>query len=169
MGTFKSVKTFYVPVSMIPGIVDEIAAVLSGEGYEVKSDSLIGGGYDISIRKGNAFKAVLGMKTALKVDIHPQGNTVYLETSVGIFGQQAIPTIISMFFLWPVLLTQIWGLVQQSELDNHVIDIAEIYIARNQSGSASSLANGSAGKFCTSCGKRLESDALFCSGCGNRL
>ncbi|GHT28811.1 hypothetical protein AGMMS49574_03870 [Bacteroidia bacterium] len=169
MGTFKSVKTFYAPVSMIPGIADEITTVLSGEGYEVKSDRLIGGGYDISIRKGDVFKAVLGMKTALKVDIHPTGNSIYIEASVGIFGQQAIPTVISMFFLWPVLLTQIWGLIQQSKLDDRVIDIAEVYISRNQSGSVDSLTNASSGKFCTSCGKRLANDALFCSGCGNRL
>ena len=38
---------------------------------------LISGGYDISITKGNMFKAVLGMKTALKVHIYPANEQIW--------------------------------------------------------------------------------------------
>jgi hypothetical protein len=169
MGTFKTVKTFYAPVSLIPGIADEIKNVLSGEGYEVKHESLIGGGYDVSVTKGGLFKAAVGMKTALKIDIHPQGNAIYMEAGVGIFGQQAIPTIISMFFLWPVLLTQLWGMIQQSQLDERVIAIAEAYITGKQSAnSVSESANvtGQSGKFCPVCGYPQPATANFCGNCG---
>ena len=52
--------------------------------------------HDISITKGGLFKAVLGMKTALKVTLLPQGTEVSFEAGVGIWKQQAVPTIISM-------------------------------------------------------------------------
>jgi hypothetical protein len=170
MGIFKTVKTMNAPAALIPGIADEIKNVLSGEGYEVKTDSLIGGGCDISVTKGDLFKAALGMKTALKIDIHSQSNGIYMEAGVGIFGQQAIPTVISMFFLWPVLLTQIWGMIQQSQLDGRVIAIAEIYIAGKQGTYSSSVdANGQTGKFCTSCGQPQAAMVNFCGNCGARL
>jgi hypothetical protein len=57
--------------------------------------------------------------------------SIAFEAGVGIFGQQAIPTIISMFFFWPVLLTQIWGLIQQSNLDDKAAEIVEKVIASN--------------------------------------
>ncbi|MDR3194886.1 MAG: hypothetical protein LBT76_06315 [Tannerella sp.] len=40
---------------------NEINKLLLGEGYEVKSDSLAGSEYDISIAKGNVFKAEPGI------------------------------------------------------------------------------------------------------------
>ena len=102
------------------------------DGYEVKVTELSTGGYDISITKGGVFKAVLGMKTALKITLTPLSDkSIAFEAGVGIFGQQAIPTIISVFFFWPVLLTQIWGLIQQSNLNDKAAEIVEKVIASN--------------------------------------
>ncbi len=167
MGAFKSVKTFHAPASLIPGIADEINRVLKDEGYTVKSSPLIDGGFDISIAKGNMFKAVLGMKTALKVSIMPQDNGIYMEAGVGIFGQQAIPTIIMLYFCWPVLLAQIWGMVQQSKLDNRVINLAESYIASRRTGALAEPVF--AAVFCTSCGKPQPEGMSFCGNCGTKL
>jgi hypothetical protein len=30
---------------------------------------------------------------------------MYIEAGIGIFGQQAIPTLITMFVAWPVIIT----------------------------------------------------------------
>jgi hypothetical protein len=130
MGAFKSTKILNAAESQIPGIASEIEKVLKAEGYQVETTS-VAKTYNISVTKGGLFKAVLGMKTSLNVNICPQGgaNAIFIEAGVGIFKQQAIPTIISMFFLWPVLVTQIWGMIQQSKLDKHVINIAENYLA----------------------------------------
>ena len=78
-------------------------------------------------------KVVLGMKLALKVCIQPRGNTIYIKTGVGCLGQKAISIGMTILLGWPVLLTQFWGMLQQAELDNRVIAIAEDYIAHNQS------------------------------------
>ncbi len=165
MGTFKSTKILKAPASQIPGIAAEIEIVLKSEGYEV-TRTMTANHCHISVTKGSTFKAVLGMKTALNVEIRPRGNVIFIEAGVGIFGQQAIPTIVSVFFLWPVLITQIWGMVQQSKLDDHVIEIAENYIAQNN---ISNVTATNTGQFCTSCGNPLMENARFCAICGTKL
>ena len=169
MGTFKSSKTFFASPALIPMVAQEIATSFANENYEVQTEELISGGYDISITKGNLFKAVLGMKTALKVNIFPQGNNIRIEAGVGIFGQQAVPTVISLFFFWPVIITQISGLISQSKIDDKVLEIAADTIQRESSQIHAVPANSAPGKFCTHCGKQLEGDAKFCSSCGNKL
>ena len=81
--------------SLIPAIANRIQEEFQNESYEVSMDALSSGGYDISITKGGVFKAVLGMKTALKVTLFPQDSNIHFEAGVGIWGQQAIPTVIA--------------------------------------------------------------------------
>ena len=168
MGTFSTKKILYGSTSLIPTIANRIQEEFQRDGYEVAMDALSSGGYDISITKGGIFKAVLGMKTALKVTLLPQGSSIHFEAGVGIWGQQAIPTVISMLFFWPVLLTQIWGMVEQSKLDDKALDIARDVIYLNSNNGATSAAP-SGSKFCTNCGTQNPASANFCSGCGRPL
>lgn len=178
MGTFKSNKTFYASPSLIPAIAQSIATEFGNDGYQVQCDSLLSGGCDISITKGGLFKAVLGMKTALKVNIMPSGNGININAGVGIFGQQAIPTVISMFFFWPVIITQITGLISQAKMDDRVMDIAAATIARYQGAQSGfgqqppaygGAAQPQGAKFCTNCGSRNPENAKFCSNCGKQI
>ena len=168
MGTFNTKKTLCAPTSLIPDMAAAIYHTFTDEGYEVSMDSLSSGGYDISITKGGLFKAVLGMKTALKVSLLPQDNNVLFEAGVGIFGQQAIPTAISMLFFWPVLITQIWGLIQQSQLDDRVLETVQDVIARSNHNSQPAIDAGNT-RFCTACGARVSEQAKFCPECGEKL
>lgn len=166
MGAFNTTAILNGDTSMIPTIAERICRDFSADGYECKQDDLLNGGVDISLTRGGFFKAVLGMKTALKVTLLPTSDGISFEAGIGIFGQQAIPTVIMLFFAWPVLLTQIWGLVQQSKLDDKALSIARSVIeeARPTRFSSSPLA-----RFCTYCGTRLTPDARFCSHCGKPL
>lgn len=168
MATFNTKKTLYGSASLIPVIADRIREEFQNGGYEVAMDALSSGGYDISITKGGVFKAVLGMKTALKVTLMPQGGNIDFEAGVGIWGQQAIPTVISMLFFWPVLITQMWGMIEQSQLDDKALEIAQNVINANAN---SSVVSGNAGGsiFCTSCGTKNVESANFCCGCGKKL
>ena len=168
MAAFGTKKMLYGSPSLIFTIANRIQEELLKEGYEVVTEALSSGGYDISITKGGLFKAVLGMKTALKVTLLPQGSNISFEAGVGIWGQQVIPTVISMLLFWPVLITQIWGLVKQSELDDKVLEIAESVVnsARN-SEVGGTLVGGM--KFCTSCGTQNSEFAKYCCGCGKPL
>ncbi len=72
MGTFNTKAVLNADPRLIPDIADRICNEFVADGYEVKREDLISGGIDISLTKGGAFKAVLGMKTALKVKLQPE-------------------------------------------------------------------------------------------------
>lgn len=166
MATYSKKKLLSAHSSQIDTIAAAIQADFVRDGFEVNVDTLLSGGKDISITKGNLFKAVLGMRSALKVTLMPQTDGVLFDANVGIYGQQAIPTVISMLFFWPVLITQIWGLVEQASLDDRALALAEQAIA---SGSAAATPQGGSYKFCTSCGAKLDGSSNFCSNCGTKL
>lgn len=168
MATFSTKKILYGSPTLIPTIANRIQKEFQNDGYEVVMYALSSGGYDISITKGNVFKAVLGMKTALKVTLFPQDNNINFEAGVGIWGQQAIPTVISMLFFWPVLITQIWGMVEQAKLDDKALAIAE-EVVKTSTSSSSSMVNQDFGKFCTSCGAQVSLMSKFCQECGAKL
>lgn len=185
MGTFNTKQTLAAQPDLIPAMADRICSTFQADGFDVKREELISGGVDISIAKGGTFKAVLGLKSALKVSLIPAADGVAFDAGVGIFGQQAIPTVISYFFLWPVLVTQIWGMVQQSKLDDRALACAQAVI--NESNArpyASNAFNGNAfaanafpgntaaapaASFCTQCGSPVPPGSRFCPACGNKL
>ncbi len=173
MGTYSKKKLLAAHPSQINTIAEAIQNDFQQDGFEVNVDSLMSGGKDISITKGNLFKAVLGMRSALKVTLIPQTDGVLFDANVGIFGQQAVPTVISMFLFWPVLITQIWGLVEQSALDDRALALAEQVVAGGASSSASASsftsASTSSPKFCTNCGAKQDGTSKFCANCGTKL
>ncbi len=173
MGTYSKKKLLAAHPSQINAIAEAIQNDFQQDGFEVNVDSLMSGGRDISITKGNLFKAVLGMRSALKVTLIPQTDGVLFDANVGIFGQQAVPTVISMFLFWPVLITQIWGLVEQSALDDRALALAEQVVAGRASSSSStssfSSASTSSPKFCTNCGAKQDGTSKFCANCGAKL
>ena len=163
MATYSKKKLLAASIAQIPQIAEAIRKDFEIDGFEVNIDSLMSGGKDISITKGNLFKAVLGMRSALKITLTPQSDGVFFDANVGIYGQQAIPTIISMLFFWPVLITQIWGLVQQSSLDDRALAAAE----KACEGYMSSFTTKTDDiKYCTQCGSKISTPAKFCPDCG---
>jgi len=164
MGTFNKKEILYGSPVLIPEIAQKIIDEFKKEGYDIISAPLLSNGYDISISKGKMFMAVLGMKTALKISLKPNNNNVLFEANVGIFGQQAIPTVISMFIFWPVLITQVWGLVQQSKLDDRALEIAKKVVNDSKI-----YETGGEMIFCTSCGRKISAISKFCPECGAKL
>ena len=167
MSRYNTKKLLQAHPSQIEKIAEAIRTEFSYDGFDVKVDDLMSGGKDISITQGNLFKAVLGMKSALKVTLTPQSDGVLFDANVGIYGQQAIPTVITMFFFWPVLLTQIWGLVEQSKLDDRALAAAQQAIAAAPA--ATAFYQNAATKFCTNCGTSIDQAAKFCPNCGTQL
>lgn len=125
MGVFQSEKIFTCNPGLISVIANNIVNDFQADGYECGVVPTAYNGIQVSIRKGGMFKAALGLKTALNVTISPvSASSINIKAGVGLFEQQAIPTAIMLFVFWPVIVTQIWGLVQQSNLDDRVMDIA---------------------------------------------
>lgn len=119
---FNSSRLFYNVATYTDTVATNVMAKLHYEGYEVDGIKLPSGDWDISIKKGNLFKAVLGMQSALKIRISNTSPHACAKASVGIFGQQAIPTVLTVCVWWPFAITQIWGLIKQYKLDETVLD-----------------------------------------------
>lgn len=165
MATYSTQKLLDASTSQIPQIAEAIRKDFADDGFEVYVDTLMSGGRDISITKGNLFKAVLGMRSALKITLTPHHDGVFFDANVGIYGQQAIPTVISMLFFWPVLLTQIWGLIEQSVLDDRALEVAEKTVKEFL---LHPLADSQT-NFCTNCGAKLTTASTFCPHCGCKI
>lgn len=168
MATFSSTRRFYRVASFSDKISQNIIKDFRDNGFTVIEKSLLSGGWNISVSKGNMFKAVLGMKTALNIDIQIRENDLIIEAGVGIYGQQAIPSAISMLLFWPVLITQIWGMVQQSKLDERVMELAESTLA-NINSIISNSPEQQSEIFCPNCGTKISENMKFCGECGSKL
>lgn len=168
MGTFNTHKIINAEPSLIPAMANKITDYFKSQGYEVDVQVSDLGTYDISLTKGGMFKAVLGLKTALKVTLKPEADRVSFDAGIGIFGQQLIPALIMYFVAWPVLLTQIWGMVQQAKLDDTALMLAESVVPATSS--ASKVVEPiSISSFCPNCGGKCEAGMRFCSYCGEKL
>lgn len=167
MAPYNKKKIISASVSQIPLMAETIRRDFELEGFEVSIDTLMNGGRDISLTKGNLFHAVLGMRTALKIVLTPHADGVLFDANVGIFGQQAIPAAITMFLFWPVILTQIWGLIEQASLDDRALESAERSVAQ-PNGLFTNNHMDSKNKFCTQCGNSIPEIAKFCPVCGGK-
>src|ERR671917_592807 len=125
MGTFNSSKTFPYVVEDLAPVAQEVMGHFESQDFEVTETNIPTGGVQVSIRKGGTFKAIIGMKSALNIKIEPQANGTTVEAGVGIFGQQAIPTAITLLVFWPVIIAQVWNMAQEANLDEEAIRVAE--------------------------------------------
>lgn len=167
MATFQSEKVIATSYRNLDAVAMKAKVYFENDGYTVAVDKNAFGEF-ISISKGGIFKSILGMKTALNIEIKEVTGGISINAKVGIFGQQLIPSAISLFIAWPVLLTQITGLVKQSKLDDEAIKVVEDAV-HNLEGSIPPGAQSSvtaAYIYCTACGNQLPYDAAFCSKCG---
>src|SRR5215216_3489072 len=125
MGSFNSTKTFPYFVEDVAPVAQDVMRHFEDQDFEVTETNIPTGGVQVSIRKGGTFKAIIGMKSALNIKIEPVANGTTVDAGVGIFGQQAIPTAITLLVFWPVIIAQVWNMAQESNLDDEALDVAE--------------------------------------------
>jgi hypothetical protein len=125
MGTFNSSKTVPYVVEDLAPVAQEVMGHFESQDYEVTETNIPTGGVQVSIRRGGTFKAIIGLKTALNIRIEPVANGTRIEAGVGIFGQQAIPTAITLLVFWPVIIAQVWNMAQEAKLDEEALRVAE--------------------------------------------
>ena len=125
MGTFNSSKTVPYVVGDLAPVAQEVMDHFEQQDYEVTVTNIPTGGVQVSIRRGGTFKAIIGMKTALNIKIEPVANGTTVEAGVGIFGQQAVPTAITLLVFWPVIIAQVWNMAQEAHLDEEALRVAE--------------------------------------------
>jgi len=125
MGTFNSSKTFPYVIEDVAPVAQDVMDHFEQQDYEVTETNIPTGGVQVSIRRGGTFKAIIGMKTALNIKIEPVANGTTVDAGVGIFGQQAIPTAITLLVFWPVVIAQVWNMAQEAKLDEEALRVAE--------------------------------------------
>jgi hypothetical protein len=125
MGTFNSSKTVPYHVEDLAPVAQEVMGHFESQDYEVTETLIPTGGVQASIRRGGTFKAIIGLKTALNIKMEPVANGTKVEAGVGIFGQQAIPTAITLLVFWPVVIAQVWNMAQEAKLDEEALRVAE--------------------------------------------
>jgi hypothetical protein len=125
MGTFNSSNTVPYVVEDLAPVAQDVMRHFEQQDYEVTETPIPTGGVQVSIRRGGIFKAIIGLKTALNVRIEPVANGTKVEAGVGIFGQQAIPTAVTLLVFWPVILAQVWNMAQEAKLDEEALGVAE--------------------------------------------
>jgi hypothetical protein len=166
MGVFKTEQTYPYAITDLSPVARNVMAHFRDRGFEVKGDSRISGAWDVSITKSNIFRVVCGLKTALNIELIPKDDSVFAKAGVGVFGQQAIPTAITMLVFWPMIIPQIWGMISQSHLDDEAMKV----IAENlKTCAAGPQAESGAKAFCMHCGSQTPATAAFCPSCGKKL
>src|SRR5215218_4614125 len=125
MGTFSSTKTVPYVVENLSSVAQDVMHHFESQDYEVTETHIPTGGVQVSIRRGGTFKAIIGLKTTLNTRIEPVANGTRIEAGVGIFGQQAIPTAITLLVFWPVIIAQVWNMAQEANLDEEALRVAE--------------------------------------------
>lgn len=164
---FSQTRYFNVSSNLIHPIADDVAKQLRTDGYDVEVTDMLGNDMQISLCKGGMFKKVLGLQTALNLALTDEGDSIKAEATVGIFGQQVIPTLLMLFVAWPVILTQIIGLVKQAHLDDYVMDLIGRAISELNANS-NLKSKVESGAFCPNCGARVLG-GKFCAECGAKL
>ena len=176
---FSSSRTIPLALDDLTPVAEDVMEHFRVQGYDVTGERLPSRGWHISLAKGTVFAAVLGLKTALNIELQPTSNATVAKAGIGIFGRQVVPALIARFVAWPVWLTQIWGLVQQAQLDDEALDAVERSLRAHASRAtvtpvSPAAAGGPAGaaaradRYCTECGAALTHTARFCSACGAR-
>src|ERR687894_1751925 len=125
MGTFNSSKTVPYVVEDLAPVAQEVMRHFESQDYEVTETHIPTGGVQVSIRRGGTFKAIIGLKTALNIKIEPQANGTRIEAGVGIFGQQAIPTAITLLVFGREIIAREWNMAKEPRLNKEVLGVAE--------------------------------------------
>jgi hypothetical protein len=125
MGAFSSSRTVPHVVEDLSAVAQDVMRHFESQDYEVTETNIPTGGVQVSIRRGGTFKAIIGLKSALNIKIEPVANGTTVDAGVGIFGQQAIPTAITLLVFWPVLVAQVWNMAQEAKLDEEALRVAE--------------------------------------------
>ena len=131
MSVFETTRILPYTAPDLTPVENDVIEHVRIQGYETTKQATATGGRLISIVKGGTFQKVLGFQTALNIRVEPHPNGTLAAAGIGVFDQQVIPSLITVFIFWPVILAQIWGTVQQSNLDDEAINVIETSLQRH--------------------------------------
>lgn len=124
--------TFNINKKRREGILDSLNAFLCSNGYTVQEFKKENG-VILQAKKGGGFKKLLGLATATNITIDQFEDLFTVSLSQGRWIDKAAVAGVSMFVLWPLLITSAVGAYKQAELPNKIIDFLNSEINRRLS------------------------------------
>ena len=112
-------NTFNIPIEESKKIIDSLKSYLSSNNYIVQ-EFLKHDGIILQIKKGGGFKTALGLSTALNVNIEQTEGYFTISFSDSKWIDKAAVAGVSIFLLWPLLITSAVGAYRQAELPNKI-------------------------------------------------
>jgi hypothetical protein len=91
----------------------------------------VAGGQQISLHKGGTLAMITGTQLDLRVILTSTAAGTCVQCGVGIIGQQAIATAVSLLLFSPLIIVQLWGLAQQSGVDDQAISVAAASVLKH--------------------------------------
>ncbi len=166
MALTDSSRIFTTHVQDMERILDYCKTYFTDKGYEVSTELLANGGF-ISLTTKGIFKTISGMNTGLNITLTQMNGAISVSMKIGLFGKQLVPTAITMLVFWPMLIPQIYGLVQQNKLDTEAYSVIEAAIRECEESVINNIDEDTA--FCPFCGVKMPASANFCVSCGKRI
>ena len=118
-----------IPLEESEKIIKSLKSYLLSNGYVVqeflKHDGLI-----LQIKKGGGFKTAIGLSTALNVNIEQTEEYFTVSFSDGKWVDKAAVAGVSMFLLWPLLITSAVGAYRQAELPGKIMEYISLEISK---------------------------------------
>ncbi len=169
---FKTQKRFWTVVEDLSPVADAVQSHFSAKGFQVASVRTATGAWDIDVTKSGTFRTVSGLNTSLKIRIESLDDSVMARAGIGILGAQVLPTAIALLVFWPVVVTQVWGVVRAAKLDDEALMVIETALSTGSSGAVPGAYGTPAAPtatFCPSCGAARAGTAKFCVSCGGAM
>jgi hypothetical protein len=171
MNPFKSEKLIPISVADLEPVAQELKAHFEQRRYLVECQQVSPGVWEVGITRGGTFKAAMGLKSAMKVRLEADDAGTMVRARVGVFGKQAIPTMITMLVMWQMIVVQAWELIREAALDDEAVRVVEISLARHQRAAGKAAddaapAQAADSQPCAGCGADVQESARFCPHCG---
>jgi hypothetical protein len=162
MSVFRVTKLVPATTADLTPVAQAVMKHFADQDYEVSGEQAGPQCWEIGIHKGGTFRAIVGMKVALRIRIKTVDMSTQMEARIGMLESQGISTAVSMLAFWPVVVTQTWGLVKQSKLDEEAIAVAEEALL-------TSSATQDSVHFCHECGAVVAKGVTACPACARQL
>lgn len=166
MALTDSSRIFTTQVQDIESILAYCESYFTAKGYQVSTEVLANGGF-VSLTTSGIFKSVSGMNTGLNITLTQMKGAISVTMKIGLFGKQLVPTAITMLVFWPMLIPQIYGLVQQNKLDEEAYSVINAAILECENSTLRNIDEDTA--YCPFCGVKMPATANFCVACGKKI
>jgi hypothetical protein len=105
-----------------PRVIQDVKSWLDSQGFDSQQMSTETEGILLQVKKRGGWRDFVGMATSLNIVFHQAADTLTVEIGAGKWIDKAAAGAVSMFVLWPLLVTAGIGAWEQSKLPDRIFD-----------------------------------------------